>query len=407
MGPFGHHRKAFRVASREAAARHRRHLTAPSPAGGGRTNLLYHARHWFLHETRVVHDDVSALASGDRREPSSCHGVGCRGRVLTAPTPEWVEATQGWTVPRTPDGRPTFRECGSATSPRHWSVRAEFAGRERLTDAEVAELRPGPFRSSRTDEARLQRPSERSRRPSKTSTPSRHSRQAAPSAWSTWSSGIVRRWSCLPQTGRIPALTTEARRRQKAVDDGWRDKTGPEDLNSIHRCITTGVPRVGGNFGAGPYTYYQLIQNANTVVLLSEAFHDARIIPLDGGPHLTDRIRQWNGDSRGRWDGDSLEVATRNFSVGSHYRGSAEGLHLVERFTRNGCRHPSLPGHVHRPDDLGIVLDRRASPEAAWPTDLRVCLPRREPLAGWHAANGENGRATAAQVMSESRLVSV
>ncbi len=254
--------------------------------------------------------------------------------VLTAPTPEWVEATQGWTVPRTPDGRPDFQGVWLSNIAAPLERPAEFAGRERLTDAEVAELRTRAVQIFENGRSAF-------------TTPERAFAAAVQDvdtfeAQSTSSSiGMVdlefwNRTSLVvsPADGRIPALTIEARRRQKAVDDGWRDKTGPEDLNSIHRCITTGVPRVGGNFGAGPYTYYQLIQNANTVVLLSEAFHDARIIPLDGGPHLTDRIRQWNGDSRGRWDGDSLEVATRNFSVGSHYRGSAEGLHLVERFTR-------------------------------------------------------------------------
>ena len=118
--------------------------------------------------------------------------------------------------------------------------------------------------------------------------------------------------------------------------NGWQFKTGPEDFNSIHRCITTGVPRLGGNFGAGPYTYYQIVQTPDYFVFLSEAFHDARIIPLDGRPHVAGNIRQWNGDSRGHWEGDSLVVETRNFSMNSYYRGATEGLHLVERFTRSG-----------------------------------------------------------------------
>ena len=91
---------------------------------------------------------------------------------------------------------------------------------------------------------------------------------------------------------------------------------------------------LGGNFGAGPYTYYQLLQTPGYVALIMEAFHDARIIPLDGRPHLSERIRQWNGDSRGHWEGDTLVVDTRNFSSNSYFRGATEGLHLVERFTR-------------------------------------------------------------------------
>jgi len=65
-----------------------------------------------------------------------------------------------------------------------------------------------------------------------------------------------------------------------------------------------------------------------------EVIHEARIIPLDGRPHLPPSIRQWNGDSRGRWEGKTLVVDTTNFSPQSNFMGSAENLHLVERFTR-------------------------------------------------------------------------
>ena len=137
-----------------------------------------------------------------------------------------------------------------------------------------------------------------------------------------------------PPDGRIPPLTPDGRRRQAAVAAGWQRKAGPEDFNAIHRCITTGVPRLGGNFGAGPYSYYQILQTPGYVVLVMEAFHDVRIIPLDGRPHLPEGIRQWNGDSRGHWEGDTLVVETRNFSPNSYFRGAADGLHLVERVTR-------------------------------------------------------------------------
>jgi hypothetical protein len=70
------------------------------------------------------------------------------------------------------------------------------------------------------------------------------------------------------------------------------------------------------------------------VVLVGEAIHDARIIPLNGRPHLPQGIRQWHGDSRGRWEGNTLVVDTTNFSPQTNFMGSAENLHLVERFTR-------------------------------------------------------------------------
>lgn len=139
-----------------------------------------------------------------------------------------------------------------------------------------------------------------------------------------------------PPDGRIPEQTELARARETAVDEGWTYKAGPEDLNNIHRCITTGVPRLGGNFGSGPYTFYQIVQTPTHLAFINEAFHDTRLIPLDDRPHLPEQIRQWNGDSRGHWDGDTLVVETKNFSPKSYYRGSTDGLHLVERFTRSG-----------------------------------------------------------------------
>ena len=78
--------------------------------------------------------------------------------------------------------------------------------------------------------------------------------------------------------------------------------------------------------------YYGIVQTADHVVLRLQT--DVRIIPIDGRPHLGQRLRQWNGDSRGRWEGRTLVVDTRNFSSKSDFRGAAEQLQLIERFTR-------------------------------------------------------------------------
>jgi hypothetical protein len=138
-----------------------------------------------------------------------------------------------------------------------------------------------------------------------------------------------------PPDGKLPALTPAGQRRVAAAEAATkRPATRPEDLTNFIRCITFGVPRVGGNFGAGPYSYYQIFQTPGYVVLFTEMIHEARIIPLDGRPHLPQNIRQWAGDSRGRWEGKTLVVDTTNFSPKSYYMGSAENLHLVERFTR-------------------------------------------------------------------------
>ena len=92
------------------------------------------------------------------------------------------------------------------------------------------------------------------------------------------------------------------------------------------------MPRLG----AGYNSYVQIFQTPGHVAVLKEMAHDVKLIPIGDSPHAPDGVRQWNGDSRGRWEGDTLVVETTNFSPKSDFRGSAESLHLVERYTRAG-----------------------------------------------------------------------
>jgi hypothetical protein len=151
-----------------------------------------------------------------------------------------------------------------------------------------------------------------------------------------------------PPDGRLPPLTPEAgRRREERTRDlashpFWR-ADGPEDRPYFERCIGRGWPRVGGTY---QFTY-QIFQNAQYVVLLAEMVNERLVIPLDGRPHGP--IRQWMGDPRGRWEGDTLVVETVNYPdlpnsllVGvdtlnypyGQLGGSARNLRLVERFRR-------------------------------------------------------------------------
>jgi len=137
-----------------------------------------------------------------------------------------------------------------------------------------------------------------------------------------------------PPDGRIPALTPAGRERADMRRAALgRDAHGPEDRGAFERCI------LGFNAGPpmNPSAYnnnMQLFQTADHVVILNEMVHDARIIPLDGSAHLPDGMRQWRGDSRGHWEGDTLVVETKNFTDKTSFRGTGPGLHLVERFTR-------------------------------------------------------------------------
>ena len=238
-------------------------------------------------------------------------------------------------MPRTEEGRPDLQGVWLSNAAIPMERPEALADRPHLTDEEVAVLQTRAnriFRNGRSAYA----------------TPASAFRAALDDvetyeAWSTSSSigmvdvSVTGQTSLVvdPPDGKIPARTVAAQSREAAVADGWKFKTGPEDFSSIHRCITTGVPRLGGNFGAGPYTYYQIVQTSEYFVLLSEAFHDARIVPLDGRPHISGRVRQWNGDSRGYWDGDALVVETKNFSPQTQHRfPSSLDTVAVERYRR-------------------------------------------------------------------------
>jgi len=138
-----------------------------------------------------------------------------------------------------------------------------------------------------------------------------------------------------PPDGRIPPLTPEAQRRAAARAEAGRRQPsdGPEDRSLADRCIVRGTA-VPPMLPAGYNNHYQILQTAEHVAILIEMIHDARIISLDGRPHLGRKIPQWLGDSRGRWDGNTLVVETTNFTGKTNFRGSGENLRVVERFTR-------------------------------------------------------------------------
>ena len=138
-----------------------------------------------------------------------------------------------------------------------------------------------------------------------------------------------------PPNGRLPiSEATMSSQRERAAyvrehpADSWLDRTNWD------RCITYhGVPPVSSGYNNS----YHITQNQNFVAIHVEMIHDVRIIPLDGRPQLHNNIRQWNGDSRGYWDGDTLVVRTANFSEKTRHRfPSSKNTVAVERFRRVG-----------------------------------------------------------------------
>jgi len=149
-----------------------------------------------------------------------------------------------------------------------------------------------------------------------------------------------------PPDGRIPALTPAAAKREaeRAAD---RRRRGPDpadttaDRNLAERCITRGAPKLPGGYNNN----FQIYQTPGYVAIFSEMIHETRIIPLDTNvqkapPHVSPNIRLWLGDSRGRWEGNTLVVDTTNFNdqiISNNFnccRAAGRNLHIVERFTR-------------------------------------------------------------------------
>ena len=137
-----------------------------------------------------------------------------------------------------------------------------------------------------------------------------------------------------PPDGRIPALTeaAAARAAERRAYLAEHPSDGPEDRTLGDRCLHFDAPRMG----AGYNSYFQLAQTPTHVAIHQEMGHFTRVIPIDGRPHADDAVRQWSGDARGRWEGDTLVVETRNYSPQARFSGATENLHLVERYTRVG-----------------------------------------------------------------------
>jgi hypothetical protein len=243
--------------------------------------------------------------------------------------------TAAWTPPRTPDGQPDLQGVWLSKSATPLERPRALEGRSSLTDAEVAELKVRAarlFKEGNSDFAAgdnffLAAWSNPERFKSPTST--HGSEEMIERDFDHRTSLIV-----APADGRIPALTPEGRVRREATVAALRRADAAEALDLAHRCLSWGVPRLGGRYGAGDLGYYQILQTPGYVVLYMETGHEARIIPLDGRAHAPGSVRQWSGDSRGRWEGSTLVIETTNFSRRSNFLGAADGLQLIERLTR-------------------------------------------------------------------------
>ncbi len=136
-----------------------------------------------------------------------------------------------------------------------------------------------------------------------------------------------------PPDGHVPPLTDEARRRNAAraaaqAGKGPADSAGDRSL--YDRCITRGLP--GSMMPAIYGNAYEILQGPGYVAIQYEMVHETRVIPLDGKPHPSSKIKMYMGDARGHWEGNTLVVETTNFTDKTPYRGSSEFVKMTERF---------------------------------------------------------------------------
>ena len=174
-----------------------------------------------------------------------------------------------------------------------------------------------------------------------------------------------RAWSLIdPPDGRIPPLTEEARSRP-AVRGGSSFGGGPfnshQDFSLYDRCITRGIP--GSMMPAIYGNAYEIVQGPGWVGIRYEMIHEARIIPLDGRPHVGKGIKLDMGDPRGHWEGDTLVVETTNFTRRSAYRNAnPETFKLIERFKAIDANTVEWSVTINDPDDVDAAVDLRHEP---------------------------------------------
>jgi hypothetical protein len=237
-------------------------------------------------------------------------------------------------APRTPWGEPDLQ--GTWTSEAELSVPferpRELGERQLLTDAELAQRESRTVQQLQSDNADFDLETA-----DRSNAGQVGSATSPPPHW--LERGRTSRRTSLvidPADGRIPATTPEAQRRAQGPRGtfGGAAFAGPQDLSLWDRCISRGLP--GAIFPTVYNANTRIVQGPGFVAITYEMIHDTRVIPTDGRPHVASGVRGYFGDSRGRWEGDTLVVDVTNFSDSASYRGARDTLHLVERFTRRG-----------------------------------------------------------------------
>jgi hypothetical protein len=174
-----------------------------------------------------------------------------------------------------------------------------------------------------------------------------------------------------PPDGKVPPQTAEAKARATAraqARKGRGEADSYEDRSLYDRCITRGLP--GSMMPAIYGNSYEIVQGPGFVAIQYEMVNELRVIPLDGRPHISAAIRNYMGDARGHFEGDTLVVETTNFTDKVPYRGSSQNLKLIERFT------PRAPGVV----EWSVTFDDPATWTRPWTFAMNLTKTTERPF---------------------------
>jgi hypothetical protein len=232
-----------------------------------------------------------------------------------------------WTAPKTSGGDPDLQGTWTSTTTTPLERPPQYGNRRFLTDEEYAE-----------SESQLKRQLEADSQ--QTASANARIGTGPPDHWTERARQASRQTSLVvePEDGRVPVMASAEARRDYNAAHSTDDF---EYMSPWDRCITRGMP--GGMFPGGYGNVYEIVQAPGYVAIVAEMIHETRIIPLDGQP--VSNIRQWNGQSRGRWEGATLVVETTNYNnkgwiatnvASGRIKGipQSEALHVIERFTR-------------------------------------------------------------------------
>ena len=252
-----------------------------------------------------------------------------------------AQTRSAWTPPRTADGRPDLEGVWENNSATPLERPRQLADKPRLTDEELATLkrraaeRFNPEADAVFGDAlylELLNDTPTTPRLGATGT---YSQNWLPDRYFEHRTSLV----VDPPDGRVPAMRPEAvkERAAAAAARQQRRAASAQDMSLMDRCVNYGVPELFAAY----MSVYRIVQTPQHVVILMEKIHDARVIPLDGRPHVSGAIRHYMGDARGRWDGDTLVVETTNFHpngnpMGGLFNRASHHLTLTERFRRVG-----------------------------------------------------------------------